>query len=421
MPSRRRARASATLATLACALLFVASASRARAHDDAWLDVLDDDDAEPRDDFHGFEFDDDDARDATGDFGLARDDGVEDDAFDAFDAFDADEAAVMAELREAMATTGDGARDASVVEDVGAGAEAEAEETVSVEEAPVGMEPVEVSDDVDFFDESWVAEAPPPAVEVSGEAAADDVDESPPTPEQSDEASDAVHDAREEEENIEPEAPMTTDDVPAEEETVESAAPMTTDDALEEENVASEVSTTTHDASEEDASAVQTSEDVDESILEFVDEDEEETKPAAKSGFVSSFFNRLTANNMPEDKVDESDENESTQLDVDASVSDPELEPAESIPEPELTPEPVQEPVRADAAEVEPTVVPDAVEEVPKVVDEQHDERRKLLEAPNQHEPYVEPPPTRPKIVYVGGYYKRSNPWAKGPRVKAVD
>ena len=418
MPSRRRARASATLATLACALLFVASASRARAHDDAWLDALDDDDAEPRDDFHGFEFDDDDARDATGDVGLARDDDVEDDAFDAFDA---DEAAVMAELREAMATTGDGARDASVVEGVDAGAEEEAEETVSVEEAPVGMEPVEVSDDVDFFDESWVAAAPAPAVEVSGEAAADDVDESPPTPEQSDEASNAVDDAREEEENIEPEAPMTTDDVPEEEENVEPEAPMTTDDAREEENVASKVSTQTHDAPEEDASAVQTSEDVEESTLEFVDEDEEETKPAAKSGFMSSFFNRLTVNDIPEEILDESDEDESTQLDVDVSVGEPEIELAESVPEPEVTPEPVQEPVRADAAAVEPAVVPDAVDEVPKVVDEQHDERRKLLEAPNQHEPYVEPPPTRQKIVYVGGYYKRSNPWAKGPRVKAVD
>ena len=64
MPSRRRPRASATFATVACALLFVASASRARAYDDAWLDALDDDDAEPRDDFGIFEFDDDDARDA---------------------------------------------------------------------------------------------------------------------------------------------------------------------------------------------------------------------------------------------------------------------------------------------------------------------------------------------------------------------
>ena len=106
MPSRRRARASATFATVACALLFVARASRARAYDDAWLDALDDDDAEPRDDFTVFEFDDDDARDATGDVRLARDDDVEDDAFDAFDG---DEAAVMAELREAMAMKEDAA------------------------------------------------------------------------------------------------------------------------------------------------------------------------------------------------------------------------------------------------------------------------------------------------------------------------
>ena len=65
--------------------------------------------------------------------------------------------------------------------------------------------------------------------------------------------------------------------------------------------------------------------------------------------------------------------------------------------------------------------VPEAIDEVPKIVEEQHGERRKLLEAPNQHEPYIEPPPRRQKTVYVGGYYKRSNPWAKGPRVKSVD
>ena len=378
MPSRRRARVSATFAAVACALLFVARASRARAYDDAWLDALDDDDAEPRDDFHAFEFDDDDARDATGDVRLARDDDVEDDAFDAFDA---DEAAVMAELREAMAMKEDAAarvRDAA--DD--AAAEAEAEETASMEEAkeaPVEMEPAEVSDDADFFDESWVAAAPAAAVELNAEEAAVDVDASPPPTERSEETSDAV-------------------DVRAE----------------EEENVASEASMTTDDAPEEDEPVVQTSEIV-----------EEETEPAEKSGFMSSFFNRLVRDE-PREILDESDEDESTQSDVDASVAEvtelaPDSDPVESLPEPESTPEPAGEPVRADAAAVEPAAVPEAIDEVPKIVEEQHGERRKLLEAPNQHEPYIEPPPRRQKTVYVGGYYKRSNPWAKGPRVKSVD
>ena len=390
MPSRRRARVSATFAAVACALLFVARASRARAHDDAWLDALDDDDAEPRDDFHAFEFDDDDARDATGDDRLARDDDVEDDAFDAFDA---DEAAVMAELREAMAMKEEDAaraRDAAAA----AAAEAEAEETTSMEEAkeaPVEMEPAEVSGDADFFDESWVAAAPAAAVEVNAEEAAGavDVDASPPSTERSEETSDAV-------------------DVRAE----------------EEENVASEASMTTDDAPEEDGPVVQTSEIVEERALEVVDEDEE-TEPAEKSGFMSSFFNRLVKDE-PREILDESDEDESTQSDVDATVAEvtdlaPDSDPIESLPEPESTPEPAGEPVRADAAAVEPAAVPEAIDEVPKIVEEKHGERRKLLEAPNQHEPYIEPPPRRQKTVYVGGYYKRSNPWAKGPRVKSVD
>ena len=276
-----------------------------------------------------------------------------------------------------------------------AAAEAEAEETTSMEEAkeaPVEMEPAEVSGDADFFDESWVAAAPAAAVEVNAEEAAGavDVDASPPSTERSEETSDAV-------------------DVRAE----------------EEENVASEASMTMDDAPEEDEPVVQTSEIVEETALEVVDEDEEETEPAEKSGFMSSFFNRLVRDE-PREILDESDEDESTQSDVDASVAEvtelaPDSDPVESLPEPESTPEPMGEPVRADAAAVEPAAVPEAIDEVPKIVEEQHGERRKLLEAPNQHEPYIEPPPRRQKTVYVGGYYKRSNPWAKGPRVKSVD
>ena len=256
-------------------------------------------------------------------------------------------------------------------------------------EAPVEMEPAEVSDDADFFDESWVAAAPAAAVEVNAEEVAVDVDASPPSTERSEETSDAV-------------------DVRAE----------------EEENVASEASMTMDDAPEEDEPVVQTSEIVEETALEVVDEDEE-TEPAEKSGFMSSFFNRLVRDE-PREILDESDEDESTQSDVDASVAEvtelaPDSDPVESLPEPESTPEPAGEPVRADAAAVEPAAVPEAIDEVPKIVEEQHGERRKLLEAPNQHEPYIEPPPRRQKTVYVGGYYKRSNPWAKGPRVKSVD
>lgn len=283
---------------------------------------------------------------------------------------------------------------ASGVEDADADAEAEAEakETASMEEAveaPVEMEPAEVPDDADFFDESWVAAAPAPAVEVSAEEAAVDVDASPPPTERSEETSDAVDMRAEEEENVASEASMTTDDAP-----------------------------------EEDEPVVQTSEIVEETALEVVDEDEE-TEPAEKSGFMSSFFNRLVKDE-PREILDESDEDESTQSDVDASVAEvtelaPDSDPVESLPEPESTPEPVGEPVRADAAAVEPAAVPEAIDEVPKIVEEQHGERRKLLEAPNQHEPYIEPPPRRQKTVYVGGYYKRSNPWAKGPRVKSVD
>ena len=132
--------------------------------------------------------------------------------------------------------------------------------------------------------------------------------------------------------------------------------------AEEEENVASEASMTMDDAPEEDEPVVQTSEIVEETALEVVDEDEEETEPAEKSGFMSSFFNRLVRDE-PREILDESDEDESTQSDVDASVAEvtelaPDSDPVESLPEPESTPEPAESPFERTPRRLNPRRCP---------------------------------------------------------------
>jgi len=93
----------------------------------------------------------------------------------------------------------------------------------------------------------------------------------------------------------------------------------------------------------------------------------------------------------------------------------------------EKEPEVVRESLPAPAPKLapEPVNIAPATREEPKtreasvVVDERDDARRKLLEV--QRIPEPEPPIVAPETVYVGNYWKRANPYHRGPRVKVVD
>ena len=187
-----------------------------------------------------------------------------------------------------------------------------------------------------------------------------------------------------------------------------------------------------------DADASEPSEDsptMESRSLEAVEseEDEEEhaesTQPSFFRGFLSQFGVKSESSDDSIDVVVESAAVEESIADAsEAVVAEPVVESVDVVEavvtqsEVVVTPEP----------EVEPVIVPESVpaqvdkppEPVAKVVEsnEEHNNRRRLLQTQQAQQPASqEPPPAKAEIVYVGGYYKRANPWAKGPRVRSVD
>ena len=358
---RRRRRFCRGAASLACVVALARASTVARAHDDAWLDALDDD-AFERDEAAGsFR-----AMDGVGDdvrtMGAMED--VETDALDA-DAFDAfglqeeedDGDAVMEELRTRRLNVEDEAEDEDDAEDA---------------ETAIRGGSDDVIVDGDVADEDWGV------VEVEeSEVVEVDVEEEP--------AVELVH--AEEEPAVEEKVEDDDDDFDAVEEgivvDIESGREETEFDAVE------------------------------------------DAEPTVRSDFVGRLFSRFGVGGGEETSavdvvVDEEMEEEEEALpELAGKVDEGEsLQPVEPIADVE---EPKVEAVIAVEERVEAPIAKEKSDE------SKHEEsRRRLLEAQQQQQapaPRQEPQQhnSGPEIVYVGGYWKRANPWHKGPRIKAVD
>ena len=356
---RRYRRFRRTAVSLACIVAFARASTVARAHDDAWLDALDDDDVFERDEAAGSLRAMDDAGDDARAIGTMED--VDMDAFDAdaFDAFGLEEEeddgdAVMEELRSRRLNAEDGAEGDDDAEDAESAMDGRSDdvETVvvdgAVEDGDRGVVEVEDAEEAEVYEEEPTSES---------------VDE------------------------VEP--------------------------ALEETTVAND----DVDAVEEDAGVV----DVENERDEMEDDAVEDAEPAVKSDFVGRFFSRFGVGVEEEAAVDvvveeATEEEEEAIPELTGNVDESEsLQPVVDVEEPQVEAVvAVEEPVEASIAEE-------------KNEESNHDEsRRRLLEAQQQQQapaPREEPQQhsSGPEIVYVGGYWKRANPWHKGPRIKAVD
>lgn len=356
---RRYHRFRRTAVSLACIAAFARASTVARAHDDAWLDALDDDDVFERDEAAGSLRAMDDAGDDARAIGTMED--VDMDAFDAdaFDAFGLEEEeddgdAVMEELRSRRLNAEDGAEGDDDAEDAETAMDGRSDdvETVvvdgAVEDGDRGVVEVEDAEEAEVYEEEPTSES---------------VDE------------------------VEP--------------------------ALEETTVAND----DVDAVEEDAGVV----DVENERDEMEDDAVEDAEPAVKSDFVGRFFSRFGVGVEEEAAVDvvveeATEEEEEAIPELTGNVDESEsLQPVVDVEEPQVEAVvAVEEPVEASIAEE-------------KNEESNHDEsRRRLLEAQQQQQapaPREEPQQhsSGPEIVYVGGYWKRANPWHKGPRIKAVD
>ena len=356
---RRYRRFRRTAVSLACIVAFARASTVARAHDDAWLDALDDDDVFERDEAAGSLRAMDDAGDDARAIGTMED--VDMDAFDAdaFDAFGLEEEeddgdAVMEELRSRRLNAEDGAEGDDDAEDAESAMDGRSDdvETVvvdgAVEDGDQGVVEVEDAEEAEVYEEEPTSES---------------VDE------------------------VEP--------------------------ALEETTVAND----DVDAVEEDAGVV----DVENERDEMEDDAVEDAEPAVKSDFVGRFFSRFGVGVEEEAAVDvvveeATEEEEEAIPELTGNVDESEsLQPVVDVEEPQVEAVvAVEEPVEASIAEE-------------KNEESNHDEsRRRLLEAQQQQQapaPREEPQQhsSGPEIVYVGGYWKRANPWHKGPRIKAVD
>lgn len=356
---RRYRRFRRTAVSLACIVAFARASTVARAHDDAWLDALDDDDVFERDEAAGSLRAMDDAGDDARAIGTMED--VDMDAFDAdaFDAFGLEEEeddgdAVMEELRSRRLNAEDGAEGDDDAEDAESAMDGRSDdvETVvvdgAVEDGDRGVVEVEDAEEAEVYEEEPTSES---------------VDE------------------------VEP--------------------------ALEETTVAND----DVDAVEEDAGVV----DVENERDEMEDDAVEDAEPAVKSDFVGRFFSRFGVGVEEEAAVDvvveeATEEEEEAIPELTGNVDENEsLQPVVDVEEPQVEAVvAVEEPIEASIAEE-------------KNEESNHDEsRRRLLEAQQQQQapaPREEPQQhsSGPEIVYVGGYWKRANPWHKGPRIKAVD
>lgn len=183
---------------------------------------------------------------------------------------------------------------------------------------------------------------------------------------------------------------------------------------LEETTVADDVV----DAVDEDVGVVDVENERDEMEVDAV----EDAEPAVKSDFVGRFFSRFGVGVEEEaaavDVVveEETEEEEEAIPELAGNIDESEsVQPVVDVKEPQ---------VEAVVAVEEPVEVSIAEE---KNEESKRDEsRRRLLEAQQQQQapaPREEPQQhsSGPEIVYVGGYWKRANPWHKGPRIKAVD
>ena len=397
-PSRRRRRRSRAtriafaIACVACATLACARARGAHAFDDAWLDGIDDDEA-------------------AGAPGVARDDGdVDDGAYasadvEAFmDAFDDDDdadddageaaiRAMMKEMDDEIQTTpsadeanveyvavehvergaGDddddiGEDDEDAMDDGAAAMEEEMEvvpeasvvgfgETFEVVEADIEADDARDVVDVDIVDD--IAENIDVDAEVVGEAAEEDVEESA-------DAEDDVDDA--------------------------SAAQLVATPEIEGVN-------------EENDDAVDAVDD----------------EPSKRRGLLGSIFSKFGA-------ADEETSAEDAVGVVAVETEEPEFVEEPAIPQVSIVSVDEEE---FQAVETTSVPVPGQVTEIPRaesakateaVSDEQNEEttRRKLLEA-QQQAAMPSNPNRAAEPVYVGNYWKRANPYHKGPRVKVID
>lgn len=359
----RRVRRAAAAVSLACVVAFARASTVARAHDDAWLDALDDDEiAFERNEAAGSLHAMDDAGDDAGAIGTNGDvdvDAFDADAFDAFGLEDAEDDgdAVMEELRSRRLNAED---------------EAEADDDAEDAESAMGggsddVETVVVEGDVEDGDRGVVEVEDAEEVEVYEE---------------------------------EPTSASVDEDEPA----------------IEETTVADDVV----DAVEEDAGVVDVENERGEMEVDAV----EDAEPAVKSDFVGRFFSRFGVGVEEEASAavdvvveeEETEEEEEAIPELTGNVDESEsLQPVVDVEEPQVEPVvAVEEPVEASIAEE-------------KNEESKRDEsRRRLLEAQQQQQapaPREEPQQhsSGPEIVYVGGYWKRANPWHKGPRIKAVD
>ena len=153
------------------------------------------------------------------------------------------------------------------------------------------------------------------------------------------------------------------------------------------------------------------------------DEHDEVARPGFLRGLLSQFGAKLDSSDDSVDVVIEPAGMEESMEDAsEAVLAETDVESVDVVETAlEVTPEPEAEPV------IVPEAVPAQVDKVPEPVpkpveaSEEHNDRRRLLQAQQSQQAHQEPPPAKAEIVYVGGYYKRANPWAKGPRVRAVD
>ena len=388
-------------------MLAFACARGARAFDDAWLDGIDDEfDDEAAGAPPAMVSNDDDARGRRVDAYVSED-------VDAFmDAFDEDdEDGMEAEIRALMREMADGIQTPPTT----TREDDEDSDVVDASEDVETVAAVDVNDDdvmagvAEIAEETTVEVVPVPEVE--------EVEE--------DEAVD-VGDARDDVVAIVEEVAETDnvvdDDDDADDRAVDDAEVIVEEDGGEEEGGEEEGGAGADDVDEGAAQVVgfvETTEGVDE---DTADVDGRDTDPNQRRGLLGNLFSRFGA---PDE---ESIEDDSAGV-VSVEAEEPEFveEPVVAIPEVAIVSVEEKEP---EQVEVVPVPIPEPVKEIPraeptKAPDAQNEEtaRRKLLEAQQQAAsvPAHQPVHQASETIYVGNYWKRANPYHKGPRVKVVD
>jgi len=408
---RRPSRARVANIVACAAMLAFACARTVRAFDDAWLDGIDDefdDEAAgaPPAMVSNDDDDDDDARRRRVDAYVSEDVDAFMDAFD-----DDDEDGVEAEIRALMREMADGIQTTTTREDD------EDSDVVDASEDVETVAAVDVNDDDDMAGVTEVAEettvdvVPVPEVEEVEEVEDEAVD---------------VGDARDDDVAIVEEVAETDnvvdDDDNADDRVVDDAEVIVEEDGGEEDGGKEDGGAGAGDVDEGAAQVVEvfeTTEGVDE---DTADVDGGDTDPNQRRSLLGNLFSRFGA---PDE---ESIEDDSAGV-VFVEAEEPEFveEPVVAIPEVAIVSVEEKEP---EQVEVVPVPISEPVKEIPraeptKAPDAQNEEtaRRKLLEAQQQAAsvPAHQPVHQASEAIYVGNYWKRANPYHKGPRVKVVD